>query len=164
MLFEGRDSLIAAPWAPFFPAACIAGLAVAINFTADALAQSFSYGTDPYEAPVIEFDNLSVEFMVEGRPFRALRDCSFTVNSGEAVALVGESGSGKTTAARAVLGDIGRTGAVDVGRSPRKRTRPLRARTPELGDDATHHSRVRPAEPGRRTQPGASDRERRSQR
>jgi len=47
MLIEGRDSLIAAPWAPFFPAACIAGLAVAINFTADALAQSFSYGTDP---------------------------------------------------------------------------------------------------------------------
>jgi ABC-type dipeptide/oligopeptide/nickel transport system permease subunit len=47
MLFEGRDSLIVAPWAPFFPAICIAGLAVAINFTADALAQSFSYGTDP---------------------------------------------------------------------------------------------------------------------
>jgi peptide/nickel transport system ATP-binding protein len=64
---------------------------------------------------VIEFDNLSVEFIVEGRPFQALRDCSFTVNSGEAVALVGESGSGKTTAARAVLGDIGRTGVVNAG-------------------------------------------------
>jgi peptide/nickel transport system ATP-binding protein len=64
---------------------------------------------------VIEFDNLSIEFMVDDRPFRALRDCSFTVSPGEAVALVGESGSGKTTAARAVLGDIGRTGVVSTG-------------------------------------------------
>ena len=64
---------------------------------------------------MIEFDSLSIEFTVDDRPFRALRDCSFSVNPGEAVALVGESGSGKTTAARAVLGDIGRTGIIAEG-------------------------------------------------
>ena len=64
---------------------------------------------------MIEFDSLSIEFTVDDRQFRALRDCSFTVNPGEAVALVGESGSGKTTAARAALGDIGRTGTVVGG-------------------------------------------------
>jgi peptide/nickel transport system ATP-binding protein len=64
---------------------------------------------------VIEFDHLSIEFTVDDRQFRALRDCSFTVNPGEAVALVGESGSGKTTAARAALGDIGRTGTIVGG-------------------------------------------------
>jgi peptide/nickel transport system ATP-binding protein len=64
---------------------------------------------------VIEFDNLSIEFTQADLTFRALRDCSFRVNPGEAVALVGESGSGKTTAARAVLGDIGRSGVVAGG-------------------------------------------------
>ena len=39
-------------------------------------------------------------------PSPAVRDASFTINSGETVALVGESGSGKTTLARSIAGLI----------------------------------------------------------
>jgi peptide/nickel transport system permease protein len=44
MLFEGRNTLVVAPWSALVPAVFIAGLAVAINFTADGVAQVFNFG------------------------------------------------------------------------------------------------------------------------
>jgi peptide/nickel transport system ATP-binding protein len=64
---------------------------------------------------VIEFKHLTISFEV-GRVRRvALRDCSFSVPQGVAVALVGESGSGKTTAARAALGELAANGIREAG-------------------------------------------------
>jgi peptide/nickel transport system ATP-binding protein len=68
---------------------------------------------------------------------RAVDDVSFTVRSGETLALVGESGCGKTTTARCVLRAVEPTdgeilfraadgSTVDVARVPRARLRPLR--------------------------------------
>lgn len=45
MLYEGRNTLVVSPWSALAPAVCIAGLAVAINFTADAIARVFNFGT-----------------------------------------------------------------------------------------------------------------------
>jgi peptide/nickel transport system permease protein len=48
MLFEARGDLLIAPWTAIVPAVALAGLAVAINFTADGFSSAFS---DPSHAP-----------------------------------------------------------------------------------------------------------------
>ncbi len=58
----------------------------------------FSYPT----APLLQVDHLSKAF--PGMERKAVSDVSFSIQSGETLALVGESGSGKTTLSRAVLG------------------------------------------------------------
>jgi oligopeptide/dipeptide ABC transporter ATP-binding protein len=45
---------------------------------------------------VLEVENLSVEFDVEGRSLPAVSDVSFSVGEGEILAIVGESGCGKS--------------------------------------------------------------------
>jgi oligopeptide/dipeptide ABC transporter ATP-binding protein len=61
-------------------------------------------------APLLDVRDLTKHFPVRAgwwrapsRVIRAVDGVSFTVNSGETLALVGESGSGKTTAGRAIL-------------------------------------------------------------
>ncbi|MDO4491376.1 MAG: ABC transporter ATP-binding protein [Lachnospiraceae bacterium] len=44
-----------------------------------------------------------------------IRDCSFSVQSGEILGIVGESGSGKSTLIRAAMGLLGNTGVVTRG-------------------------------------------------
>ncbi|MFT8564386.1 MAG: ABC transporter ATP-binding protein [Acetobacter orientalis] len=51
--------------------------------------------------------NLSVKFATGGVTHTAVHSLSFSLTSGEIVALVGESGSGKTVTARALLGLLG---------------------------------------------------------
>ena len=46
--------------------------------------------------PILEVNNLSVEFKVDGRWLQTVNDVSFSVEKGEIVALVGESGCGKS--------------------------------------------------------------------
>jgi len=53
--------------------------------------------------PLLEIENLAVNFRVEGRDLEAVRGASLTVDRGETVALVGESGSGKSVTALSVL-------------------------------------------------------------
>lgn len=53
----------------------------------------------------IQVRNVSKEFLdASGKPFRALRDISFTWVKGENISFTGESGSGKSTMARLLIG------------------------------------------------------------
>lgn len=58
--------------------------------------------TDP--GPILEFQGLSVDYMVAEGAVRSVEDVSLLVPRGQVTALVGESGSGKSTLTSAVLG------------------------------------------------------------
>ncbi|OBR63618.1 peptide ABC transporter ATP-binding protein [Paenibacillus oryzae] len=53
--------------------------------------------------PLLEVKNLSVSFQVYSGEVQAIRDISFEVRKGEAVAIVGESGSGKSVTAQSIM-------------------------------------------------------------
>ncbi|QWC85264.1 ABC transporter ATP-binding protein [Nocardioidaceae bacterium] len=53
---------------------------------------------------ILEVEDLSVAFYVEGEWFPAVRSLSYTVARGEVLAIVGESGSGKTQSSMSLLG------------------------------------------------------------
>ncbi|SDR80183.1 peptide/nickel transport system ATP-binding protein [Friedmanniella luteola] len=55
-------------------------------------------------APLLEVDDLVVDFSARGTRVRAVDHVSLSCGAGEVVALVGQSGSGKTTLARTILG------------------------------------------------------------
>lgn len=66
----------------------------------------------PLPEPSLTFDRVSFRY-AEGEPW-IVKDCSFHIAAGEAIAMVGPSGCGKSTAARLLLGlldpDEGRIG------------------------------------------------------
>ncbi len=67
-------------------------------------------------APIITIRDLSVRY---GR-HEALHDVSFTVESGETVAIIGPNGSGKTTLVRALLGLAASSGTIEIlGTTPK---------------------------------------------
>ncbi|MGH6907382.1 MAG: ABC transporter ATP-binding protein, partial [Aestuariivirga sp.] len=54
--------------------------------------------------PLLEIENLTVEFKTGSGAFRAVDGVSLSVDAGEVLAIVGESGSGKSVAMLAVMG------------------------------------------------------------
>ena len=66
--------------------------------------------------PLLEVENLRVEFGSEAAPFKAVDAMSFTLDAGEVVGVVGESGSGKSVTALALMGLIDEPGRVRAQR------------------------------------------------
>ncbi|MGY1720035.1 MULTISPECIES: ABC transporter ATP-binding protein [unclassified Blastococcus] len=54
--------------------------------------------------PVLEVDDLRVEFRTESGVVNAVNGVSYTVSEGETLAILGESGSGKSVSAQAIMG------------------------------------------------------------
>lgn len=54
--------------------------------------------------PVLEVENLSVDFDTYGRAAKVLKDVNLTIRAGQHVALVGETGCGKSVTLRAIMG------------------------------------------------------------
>ena len=61
--------------------------------------------TEPL-APLLEVENLSVEFQTLEGVVHAVRGLSYAVGPGETLAILGESGSGKSVSAEAIMGII----------------------------------------------------------
>lgn len=54
--------------------------------------------------PLLDVDNLHVEFATRAGVVRAVNGVSYSLNPGETVAVLGESGSGKSVTAQAIMG------------------------------------------------------------
>ena len=81
---------------------------------------------------LLSLKDISVEFMLGKKKFKAVQDVSFDIYRGETFALVGESGSGKTTIGRAIIrihptskGDIIFNGEKINGRMSNKKIKKL---------------------------------------
>src|SRR5512145_2741855 len=66
--------------------------------------------------PLLEIDNLVVEFDTALGPFRAVDGVSLAVDRREVLAIVGESGSGKSVSMLAVMGLLPWTAKVSADR------------------------------------------------
>ncbi len=56
------------------------------------------------EEPIIEVENLGIDFWVNGKWVSAAHEIDYVVHPGEVLAIVGESGSGKSVTSMALLG------------------------------------------------------------
>lgn len=65
--------------------------------------------------PLLQIDDLSISFGVDGERLSVVEGVSFDINPGETVALVGESGCGKSLTALAIMGLIDPPGRIDSG-------------------------------------------------
>ena len=61
-------------------------------------------GSNAYAPPLVEVEDLCVEFRVSGRWAAAVDGVSLTLAQGRTLAVLGESGSGKSATARAMVG------------------------------------------------------------
>jgi peptide/nickel transport system ATP-binding protein len=57
----------------------------------------------PLMQPLLQIENLCIDFLSEGKRTEAVKNISLSVNKGEILALVGESGSGKSVTALSIL-------------------------------------------------------------
>src|SRR3954451_2155013 len=67
------------------------------------------------EAPLLEVEELFVEFRTRDGVARVLNGVTYHVNAGETLAVLGESGSGKSVTAQAIMGILDMPPAVITG-------------------------------------------------
>ncbi len=79
------------------------------------------------EAPLLDVENLHVEFRTRDGVAKAVNGVSFTVDEGETLAVLGESGSGKSVTAQAIMGILDSPPAFVTGGSVRFRGQDLLA-------------------------------------
>ncbi|MEO3789409.1 ABC transporter ATP-binding protein [Nonomuraea sp. B10E15] len=72
--------------------------------------------TNGSAAPLLEVEDLAVEFDTPAGPLRAVRGVSFEVDECETLAIVGESGSGKSVTAQALMGLVPQSARIAGGR------------------------------------------------
>jgi oligopeptide/dipeptide ABC transporter ATP-binding protein len=65
--------------------------------------------------PLLEVDNLTIQYRTKQGPLTAVSDASFTIDAGEYYGFAGESGSGKTTLAKAIIGGLDDNGEIVSG-------------------------------------------------
>jgi peptide/nickel transport system ATP-binding protein len=63
-------------------------------------------------SPLLEVDNLTVQFPTEDGMVNAVRDVSYTLSEREVLGIVGESGSGKSVSSLAVMGLLPRSAQI----------------------------------------------------
>jgi peptide/nickel transport system ATP-binding protein len=68
------------------------------------------------DRPVVEVENLSIDYKTPVGPLHAVQDVTFSISRGEVLGLVGESGCGKSTVALALVGHLGSSGSSASGR------------------------------------------------
>ncbi|MCU0527312.1 MAG: ABC transporter ATP-binding protein [Elainella sp. Prado103] len=66
--------------------------------------QSTEQSTPTSTVPILEFDRVGLEYIVDGKPRRIIEEISLTIQPGEFVSFVGPSGCGKTSILRMVSG------------------------------------------------------------
>jgi oligopeptide transport system ATP-binding protein len=81
--------------------------------------------------PVLEVDDLHVEFRTRSGVVNAVNGISYTVDRGETLAILGESGSGKSVSAQAIMGILDVPPAVITGGGIRFRGRDMLAMNAE---------------------------------
>lgn len=135
MVTDASQSLTVTPWQMVPPGVAIILTVLSFNFLGDALvdrppapkrrrwtrrsvATSPAASTilAPSPAPLLSVADLSVTASGPSGDVELVRDVSFVVRAGEAVALVGESGCGKSVTARAVLGMLAGGARISGGR------------------------------------------------
>ena len=66
----------------------------------------FELDNAPSDAPLLQVNDLHVEFTTREGVARAVNGVNFTVESGKTLAVLGESGSGKSVTAQAIMGIV----------------------------------------------------------
>src|SRR5699024_936203 len=101
-----------------FPAGGLAITVLSFMLLGDAVRDALDPQARKYmtaETPLIEIENLHINFKVNKRQVQAVQGLTLTVYPGQTVAIVGESGSGKSTTAHAIIDLLPGTGAVTQG-------------------------------------------------
>ena len=79
------------------------------------LSSHFPFDAADGVGPVLEVDDLHVEFRTRSGVVNAVNGISYTVDQGETLAILGESGSGKSVSAQAIMGILDSPPAVITG-------------------------------------------------
>ncbi len=77
---------------------------------------SVQLSANNYRTPLLNVENLSVDFEQNGRNNSAAESVYLNVHAGETVAIVGESGSGKSATSLAIMGLIRKPGVLRSGK------------------------------------------------
>ncbi|MBC7773681.1 MAG: dipeptide/oligopeptide/nickel ABC transporter permease/ATP-binding protein [Pyrinomonadaceae bacterium] len=85
------------------------------NAAAYSAIETSAASSDTHAPQFLEVRNLSVEFPLDGRVVKAVRQVSFKIDRGQTLGIVGESGSGKSVTASAIIQLIDPPGRVTHG-------------------------------------------------